>query len=100
VGRFMGELRVPHLGWNRISPSTGCRVIEEGYAYFANSYRVLTAPHGWSVATAEYGGRFAAALERGNVIACQFHPELSGEFGLRLIRRWIQGDRGKEGASC
>ena len=57
-------------------------LLEPGYAYFANSYRVQDAP-GCRVATAEHGGRFVAALEQGRVLAFQFHPELSA----RTVRR-------------
>ena len=64
VGRFPEAVRVPQFGWNRVEPEPGCSLIEPGYAYFANSYRVLEAP-GCAVATAEHGGRFVAALERG-----------------------------------
>jgi len=90
VGRFPETVRVPQFGWNRIEPEPGCRFLVPGYAYFANSYRVLAAP-GCRVATAEHGGRFVAALEREGVLACQFHPELSGAYGHRLIGRWLEG---------
>ena len=88
VGRFPEAVRVPQFGWNRVVPESGCRLLEPGYAYFANSYRVLEAP-GCRVATAEHGGRFVAALERDHVLACQFHPELSGPYGHALIARWL-----------
>jgi imidazole glycerol-phosphate synthase subunit HisH len=88
VGRFADSVRVPQFGWNRVAPQPGCRLIEPGYAYFANSYRALEAP-GCAIATAEHGGRFVAALERGGVLACQFHPELSGAYGHELIGRWL-----------
>ena len=88
VGRFPDVVRVPQFGWNRVVPEPGCRFVEPGYAYFANSYRVLEAP-GCRVATAEHGGRFVAALERDGVLACQFHPELSGAYGHELIARWL-----------
>jgi glutamine amidotransferase len=88
VGRFPDAVRVPQFGWNRVVPEPGCRLLEPGYAYFANSYRVLEAP-GCAIATAEHGGRFVAALERAGVLACQFHPELSGAYGHRLIARWL-----------
>jgi imidazole glycerol phosphate synthase glutamine amidotransferase subunit len=89
VGRFPDAVRVPQFGWNRVVPEPGCRLLDPGYAYFANSYRVLEAP-GCAVATAEHGGRFVAALERDAVLACQFHPELSGAYGHRLIARWLE----------
>jgi glutamine amidotransferase len=90
VGRFPETVRVPQFGWNRVEPSPGCRLLAPGYAYFANSYRALDAP-GWAVATAEHGGAFVAGLEREQVVACQFHPELSGAYGHGLIARWLEG---------
>jgi imidazole glycerol-phosphate synthase subunit HisH len=89
VGRFPHSVRVPQFGWNRIVPGPGCRLVELGYAYFANSYRVLEAP-GCAVATAGHGGWFVAALEQDRVLACQFHPELSGTYGHELIARWLE----------
>lgn len=92
VERFPDGVRVPHFGWNRVEPSAGCRLLRAGYAYFANSYRLRRAPAGWAVATTEYAGPFVAALERGSLLACQFHPELSGDFGLDLLERWLGHD--------
>lgn len=90
IGRFAGEgVRVPQFGWNRVRPGEDCSLLEEGYAYFANSYRALAAP-GWAVAHGEHGGRFVAAVERGNVIGCQFHPELSGSYGSALLSRFLE----------
>ena len=93
VEKFSGAVRVPQIGWNQVE-ARGCRLVESGYAYFANSYRVCEPPAGWSAAFSDHGGRFVAALERGRVLACQFHPELSGGWGLALIRRWLEQDRG------
>jgi imidazole glycerol phosphate synthase glutamine amidotransferase subunit len=90
VGRFPAAVRVPQFGWNRIEPEPGCRYLEAGFAYFANSFRVLEAP-GCTVARAEHGEKFVAALERGPLLACQFHPELSGTFGHELMARWLEG---------
>lgn len=87
--RFTGDVRVPQMGWNRLMADDACRILQSGYAYFANSYRATQTLPGWSVATADHGGPFLAAIERGAVVACQFHPELSGAFGLGLIRRWL-----------
>ncbi|MDX6751357.1 imidazole glycerol phosphate synthase subunit HisH [Geminicoccaceae bacterium 1502E] len=89
VGRFPAGVRVPQFGWNLVRPEEGCNLLEEGWAYFANSYRALEAP-GWKVATAEHGGPFVAAMERGNVVGCQFHPELSGAYGQALLSRWLE----------
>jgi len=88
--RFPDTVRVPQLGWNRVDPGPGCRLLKPGYAYFANSFRLERVPEGWVGALAGYGGPFVAALEKQGVLACQFHPELSGSWGLGLIRQWLE----------
>jgi imidazoleglycerol phosphate synthase glutamine amidotransferase subunit HisH len=77
------------MGWNRVEPGPGSVLVEPGWAYFANSYRLDEVPDGWVGSHSDHGGRFVSALERGDVLACQFHPELSGEWGARLIDRWL-----------
>lgn len=89
VRRFDGEVRIPQLGWNHVEPQPGARFVTPGWAYFANSYRLDTVPQGWVGATSDHGGPFVAAMERGDVLACQFHPELSGSWGLALLERWL-----------
>lgn len=89
VTRFSSGLRVPQIGWNRIVPDDGCRFVQPGHAYFANSFRLPAAPTGWRAALADYDGPFVAALERGAVLACQFHPELSSDWGMALLGRWL-----------
>ncbi|MBA2665218.1 MAG: imidazole glycerol phosphate synthase subunit HisH [Bradymonadaceae bacterium] len=91
VTRFPNAVRVPQFGWNAVEPGEGCRFLEPGYAYFANSYRVTQLVHGWSGAFSDHGGPFVAAMERGPVLTCQFHPELSGAWGHRLLERWLKG---------
>ena len=91
--RFSGELRVPQLGWNRVEPM-GSELMEEGDAYFANTYRIEDMPPGWAGAWTRYGKPFVSALEQGPVLACQFHPELSGAWGARLLARWLERGRG------
>ncbi|MCR9218356.1 MAG: imidazole glycerol phosphate synthase subunit HisH, partial [bacterium] len=86
--RFPPEVTVPQMGWNEIQAPADARFLRSGCAYFANSYRLTEAPAGWRVATAHYAGPFIAAMERGATLACQFHPELSGWWGLRLLARW------------
>ena len=93
VARFPDTVKVPQLGWNEVTPDPGCRLLEPGYAYFANSYRLTDAPTGWAAARSDHGGPFVAALERGPVLACQFHPELSGPWGLALLDRWLTAAR-------
>jgi imidazole glycerol-phosphate synthase subunit HisH len=107
--RFPSSLPVPQLGWNRVVPQGGTtdelrssgdepdkmpRLVRRGWAYFANSYRLTEAPPGFAASLAEYGEDFLAAAERPGLLLCQFHPELSGPWGLGLIGRWLA-----EGAS-
>jgi imidazole glycerol phosphate synthase glutamine amidotransferase subunit len=91
---FADGLRVPHLGWNGVTAGDGCSLLEDGAAYFANSYKLDAVPADWCGATADHGGSFVAAIERGPVLACQFHPELSGAWGQALIERWLAAAAG------
>lgn len=88
---FPVGVSVPQLGWNRVTAGQGCRLLQDGYASYANSYRLTEPPPGWHVATTDHGGPFLAAIERGNVLACQFHPEISGAWGQSLLTRWLEG---------
>jgi imidazole glycerol phosphate synthase glutamine amidotransferase subunit len=99
VARFPDTLRVPQMGWNKIQPGKDCRYLEFGHAYFANSYRLTTAPQDWEVAWSDHGGPFVAAVERGDVLGCQFHPELSGPWGRDLLTRWLER-RPQGGSPC
>ena len=68
--------------------------------YFVHSYRATpdVANEDWVLATCEYGGEFIAAVQKGEVMACQFHPEKSGEKGLSIFRNFLEGDTGGIGA--
>ncbi len=100
VTRFGPPLRVPQLGWNRVEPAPSMRLVAAGHAYFANSYRLESAPPGFAAAFTDYGGPFVAALERGAVLACQFHPELSTAWGLSLLSRWLDASAAAAAASA
>jgi len=89
VGAFPAGVRVPQFGWNEVHAGDDALLLESGYAYFANSYRATEAP-GWRLATAGHGGPFVAAMQRSNVVGCQFHPELSGAYGAALLARFLE----------
>jgi len=91
--RLPDHVRVPHLGWNAVTAVTQAGLIDSGVAAFANSYALFEAPRGWTPAWTTHGVRFVAALERGRILACQFHPELSGAYGAALLERWLSGAR-------
>jgi len=91
--RLPDDVRVPHLGWNAVTAVSQLGLVDSGVAAFANSYALLEAPPGWTPAWTTHGVRFAAALERGRILVCQFHPELSGAYGAALLERWLSGAR-------
>lgn len=96
IQRLPNTVRVPQLGWNSVEPELGCEFLTPGHAYFANSFSLRTKPAGWHVAWTEHGVRFVAAMEKGDLLACQFHPELSGNWGLALVKRWVGTATGEE----
>jgi glutamine amidotransferase len=89
VASFPATATVPQLGWNWVEPDAGARFVTPGWAYFANSYRRTDPVPGWTVAMSTHGDHFVSAMERGSVLACQFHPELSGPWGAGLLDRWL-----------
>jgi imidazole glycerol-phosphate synthase subunit HisF len=94
--RLPDDVRVPHLGWNHVAAEPGARLVSSGSAAFANSYALFEPVPGWTAAWTTHGRRFVAALERDAVLACQFHPELSGQYGAALLERWLTGRRAGE----
>lgn len=85
-------LKIPHMGWNslRIEKAGGlfAGVSPEPYVYFVHSY-YLKAEEDIVTATAQYGVTIHAAVQKGNIMACQFHPEKSGSVGLMLLKNFV-----------
>ncbi len=82
------KLVVPHIGWNTVESDHP--LIESGaYYYFVHSFRCV--PFDEGVATVEYGGPFCAAVARGPLFACQFHPEKSQRRGAHLLETFVRG---------
>jgi len=95
IRRFDAEgLAVPHMGWNQVRPQRGS-LLFNGYRgeqlYFIHSYRAVPEPTNvpWSLACTDYGGEFLSAVQKGRVVAVQFHPEKSGEAGLGILDRFL-----------
>ncbi len=88
--RLPDSVRVPHLGWNQVTPDEES-TLPEGTAAFANSFYLPKPPSGWDAAWTTHGTTFVSMLAKGRTLACQFHPELSGEFGMGLIQDWLGG---------
>ena len=86
-------LKVPHMGWNSLSfPKEGrlfAGISENSYVYFVHSY-YLQAEEDIVTATAEYGVTIHASVEKGNVFACQFHPEKSSHTGLTILKNFVE----------
>ena len=85
-------IKVPHVGWNSLSLERSMSIVEgvppDAQVYFTHSY---AAPIGSeTVAITEHGGPFAAIVQRGHVAGVQFHPEKSGEVGLRILRNFVE----------
>jgi glutamine amidotransferase len=83
--------KVPHVGWNSLEVRNGSRLlagVEPGeYVYFTHSFKGPVSND--TAATAYYIEPFAAAVERGNVMGVQFHPEKSGATGLKILRNFL-----------
>ena len=92
VRRIETGLKLPHIGWNSLSfpnPSPLLAGVEEGsYVYFVHSFCAVADDPATVIAHTDYGVPVTAAVQRGNVYGCQFHPEKSGEVGLQILRNF------------
>ena len=92
VKRMETEYKLPHIGWNSLSfPNTSPLLagVEEGsYVYFVHSFCAVADDPATVIARTDYGVPVTAAVQRGNVYGCQFHPEKSGEVGLQILRNF------------
>lgn len=87
-------LKIPHMGWNSLDIKPGSRLFkgidQEAYVYFVHSYYLKADREADVAASSEYGVKFAASVERGNLFACQFHPEKSSDTGLKILKNFIE----------
>lgn len=94
VERFQTEgLRVPHIGWNDVTPAAGSGLyvgIDRPVFYFVHSYIFRPEDDRVVSGTCRYGEPFAASVEAGNIWATQFHPEKSQRAGLQLLRNFVE----------
>lgn len=86
-------LKVPHMGWNSVSIKQKDGIFkdipDESYFYFVHSYYLKNADRADVAGTAEYGVEIECAIQHGNLCATQFHPEKSGETGLKLLENFL-----------
>jgi len=90
--RISGDVKVPHVGWNSLAIQQKTSIVEgvvpDSQVYFTHSY--VGPVNGDTIAVTEHGETFAAIVQRGHVAGVQFHPEKSGEVGLRILRNFIE----------
>lgn len=87
-------LKVPHIGWNNLRFPVRGRLFDgigsdEPYVYFVHSYYLQAADEDIVTATADYGVQIHASVEKGNVFACQFHPEKSADVGMKILQNFV-----------
>ena len=87
------ELKIPHIGWNALHFTKESNLFKyinnNDCVYFVHSYYATDCDDS-VIATAEYGKELTAAVQRDNVMGCQFHPEKSGEVGLNILRAFCE----------
>ncbi|MFZ1985312.1 MAG: imidazole glycerol phosphate synthase subunit HisF [Desulfatitalea sp.] len=93
VKRFATDLAVPHIGWNGIKIRQPSRLFNglrgDEKFYFVHSYHVVPDEQDVILTTTDYGYEFVSAVQRGNIIGTQYHPEKSGAAGLRLLGNFL-----------
>ena len=94
VVRFANGLKVPHMGWNQVRIVKQHPIFEGvgdgSYFYFVHSYYPRPADPEVVIGETEYGVNFASVIARDNIVATQFHPEKSGEAGLRMYANFLK----------
>ncbi len=96
LGKNSAGLKIPHMGWNELivrleqASHPILKGIKTGdHVYFANSYHFLCQNEGNVLAQVEYGSRINAVIAKKNIVGIQFHPEKSGEVGLRILKNFL-----------
>lgn len=87
-------LKIPHMGWNSLHLQNGGRLFhnieENAYVYFVHSYYLKAKDEEIVKATTDYSTHIHASVEKGNVFACQFHPEKSSDVGLQILKNFVE----------
>jgi glutamine amidotransferase/cyclase len=93
VNRFATGLAVPQIGWNGVDIVQPSRIFNglrgDEKFYFVHSYHVVPADDDVVLTTTDYGDAFVSSIQKGRVIATQFHPEKSGDVGLRVLKNFL-----------
>jgi imidazole glycerol-phosphate synthase subunit HisH len=90
--RFSSSVKSPHVGWNQLEVDSSSRLLRDvtsgSFVYFTHSFRAPVTDA--TVASCDYGGKFSAAVEREHLFGVQFHPEKSGEIGLKMLSNFCE----------
>jgi imidazole glycerol-phosphate synthase subunit HisH len=93
VAKFQGH-KVPQIGWNQVKISKPSKLFtnlkDDSFFYFVHSYYVNPDLNGYTIGVTHYTLPFTSAVQKGNVYGVQFHPEKSGDNGLKLLKNWIE----------
>lgn len=96
VKKFDHHLSIPHIGWNGLKPAKPSPIFSgltgEEKFYFVHSYHVVPEDAAIILTTTDYGYEFVSAVQQGNIIATQFHPEKSGQAGLKMLKNFLAGN--------
>lgn len=95
VERFIGDFKIPHMGWNQVRvKDRSCPILKDiadgAYLYFVHSYYVVPKDPAITACTTDYGKEFVSMVWKDNIYATQFHPEKSQENGLRILKAFCQ----------
>ena len=89
-GKLPADLKIPHMGWNALELTKPSKLLENGsYVYFVHSFYAENCADSIAAIT-DYGIPITAAVEKGNIFGCQFHPEKSGNVGLAILKKFCE----------
>ena len=91
AGKLPADLKIPHMGWNKLEVQQGklLQAVDGQFVYFVHSFFASGCEDSLAAVT-EYGIPITAAVEKGNIFGCQFHPEKSGNVGLSILKAFCE----------
>ena len=84
------RVKIPHMGWNDVTPTEGHDLLEPGEAYYLHGYHFEAADQADVLATTSHGRTLVSAVGRDNIVGVQFHPEKSQAYGLAFLNRFLE----------
>ncbi|MBU3181922.1 imidazole glycerol phosphate synthase subunit HisH [Clostridium psychrophilum] len=94
ITKLEGPIKIPHMGWNSLSFENNTPLLkgipENKYVYFVHSYYAVNCEEGIINAYSMYEKKIPAIVSKGNIFGMQFHPEKSGDFGMKLLKNFVE----------